>query len=299
MLRLEFSNPFDAEGNWYKANLHAHSTQSDGKLPPDGLARWYRNYGYDILALTDHGKVTDPQNVQEPDILCLPGAELDVGRAQSGSSYHVVALGISDASGFAREMSLTEAVSRVRDLGGLAYLAHPYWSCLCAPDVAEVQGLLGVEVYNHGCELEIAKGFSSVHWDDLLLRGERLTAIGVDDCHRAGWDFFGGWTMIRAMELTPEAVLEALRRGHCYATMGPVIHDLRVADGYVTVECSDAASIHFVGNHQTGDCVHADHRPPLRGAKYRLSGRERYVRVEIVGPTGLRAWSQPFFLTPE
>jgi len=29
-------------------------------VSPTHLAGWYRSYGYDILAITDHGKVTDP-----------------------------------------------------------------------------------------------------------------------------------------------------------------------------------------------------------------------------------------------
>ena len=294
---MGLSNPFECEGHWYKAALHAHSTESDGKLSPNQLAHWYRSYGYDVLAMTDHRKVTDPATVEEPGIFCLPGVELDMGTTASGGSFHVVALGIKDASAFSQDMTLQQAVSGVDDAGGISFVAHPYWSCLCVEDVDGVQGLLGVEVYNHGCELEIAKGFSSVHWDDLLLRGAKLTAIAVDDCHRCGWDFFGGWTMIRAPELSAEALVQALRKGHCYSTMGPEIHDLRLADGAISVECTDAAAIHFVANNQQGYCIHADQRPPLHGASYRLSGHERHVRVEIVSPTGLRAWSQPFFLS--
>jgi len=294
---LNSSNPFETAGNWYKANLHAHTTESDGMVSPTHLAGWYRSYGYDILAITDHGKVTDPAIVEEPDILCIPGAELSVGRSSSGGDFHVVALGLDDVSSFSNDMTLQDAVDAVQDAGGVSFVAHPYWSCLSVSDLDGVEGLRGIEVYNHGCELEIAKGFSSVHWDDLLLRGARLTAIAVDDCHRCGWDFFGGWTMIRTPTLTPEAVLDALRLGHYYCTMGPQILELRVSNGKVTVECTDAASIHFVANNQQGYCVHADHRPPLQGATYRLSGHERYVRVEVVSPSGLRAWSQPIFLT--
>ena len=38
----------------YRANLHAHSTLSDGKLSPEELKRAYRAQGYSILAITDH-----------------------------------------------------------------------------------------------------------------------------------------------------------------------------------------------------------------------------------------------------
>ena len=41
-------------GSFYKANLHAHSTVSDGGLTPSELKERYRAKGYSILALTDH-----------------------------------------------------------------------------------------------------------------------------------------------------------------------------------------------------------------------------------------------------
>ena len=38
----------------YKANLHSHSTLSDGCLTPEEMAAAYREQGYSILAITDH-----------------------------------------------------------------------------------------------------------------------------------------------------------------------------------------------------------------------------------------------------
>jgi hypothetical protein len=48
------TNPYAAEGPWLKGNLHAHTTVSDGKDPPDKVAAWYREHGYAFLAITDH-----------------------------------------------------------------------------------------------------------------------------------------------------------------------------------------------------------------------------------------------------
>ena len=41
-------------GNFYKANLHCHSTVSDGKLTPEELKQIYREQGYSAIAFTDH-----------------------------------------------------------------------------------------------------------------------------------------------------------------------------------------------------------------------------------------------------
>ena len=38
----------------FKANLHCHSTISDGRLTPEELKEAYKNAGYQVLAITDH-----------------------------------------------------------------------------------------------------------------------------------------------------------------------------------------------------------------------------------------------------
>ncbi len=43
---------------WYKGNTHTHTINSDGDSPPDEVARWYREHGYQFLVLTDHNFLT-------------------------------------------------------------------------------------------------------------------------------------------------------------------------------------------------------------------------------------------------
>ena len=38
----------------YKANLHCHTTFSDGRLTPENVKREYMARGYSIVAYTDH-----------------------------------------------------------------------------------------------------------------------------------------------------------------------------------------------------------------------------------------------------
>ena len=50
-----------AQGShWFRGNTHTHTLQSDGDSPPDSVARWYRDHGYNFLFITDHEKLTDP-----------------------------------------------------------------------------------------------------------------------------------------------------------------------------------------------------------------------------------------------
>ena len=46
----------DKQGRrWYKGNLHAHTTVSDGRMTPEECIALYQSKGYDFLALTEIG----------------------------------------------------------------------------------------------------------------------------------------------------------------------------------------------------------------------------------------------------
>lgn len=49
--------PTLATAEWYKGNLHAHSYWSDGQVFPEQAVAWYKDRGYNFLALTDHRQV--------------------------------------------------------------------------------------------------------------------------------------------------------------------------------------------------------------------------------------------------
>ena len=50
---------FSKEGNWYKGNLHCHTTDSDGSLTPAEVVQYYKKEGYDFLAISDHNIFSD------------------------------------------------------------------------------------------------------------------------------------------------------------------------------------------------------------------------------------------------
>src|SRR5438045_5172526 len=43
-----------AAAHWYKGNLHTHSLWSDGDDYPEMIVDWYKQHGYEFLALSDH-----------------------------------------------------------------------------------------------------------------------------------------------------------------------------------------------------------------------------------------------------
>jgi predicted metal-dependent phosphoesterase TrpH len=66
---------------YLRGNLHAHTTFSDGVLPPERLIAAYEALGYDFLAITDHDDLIGPRYWStltglDPDLLLFRGIEL-------------------------------------------------------------------------------------------------------------------------------------------------------------------------------------------------------------------------------
>ena len=85
-------NPFATDGVWLKAALHSHTTESDGELAPSAHAAHYEWAGFDVLAITDHWKITRVPSTEH--LLLVPGAELAVDPIAKGRFSEVIAIGI-------------------------------------------------------------------------------------------------------------------------------------------------------------------------------------------------------------
>lgn len=290
---------FRAAGNWYRGNLHAHSTASDGQVPPAGVAQWYRKQGYDFLALTDHCTITE---AAFPDgLLAIPGVELNTQVVRAGRTglYHVLGLGVSPVCRCDVSESPQELIDAVRSAGGLAVIAHPHWSGnVIDAEFLGLEGYAGIECFNYACEVENHKGFGTGYWDELLLHGKRVWGLATDDSHWQTDDSCGGWLMVKAPQLTAGAVLAAIAAGCFYSSSGPAIYDVQLAGNQITVRCSPARAVHFVGDGPWGRSVWAREDKWIAEATYTLSGRERFIRIEVVDPQHRPAWTNPVFLHP-
>lgn len=66
-------------GGAFKANLHCHSTVSDGRLTVEEIKAQYMKHGYSVVAFTDHDVLLDHSDLNEPGrFLALNGYELEV-----------------------------------------------------------------------------------------------------------------------------------------------------------------------------------------------------------------------------
>jgi hypothetical protein len=303
-------SPFDDEGGiWLRCALHVHTTNSDGDMPPDKIARHYEWAGYDVLAITDHWVRTVERSTRN--LLVIPSVELNATAGGPEHDVHVLALGVeADPVIPENEFApLPAVVSWIDANGGVPYLAHPYWSGLRTEQFEDCPGLAGIEVWNAGCELEIGRGCSTVHWDEALDRGRLLWGIAADDSHHPGYDSGFAWTMVRATERTQEAVLDALRSGSFYASTGPSIDSVAVDEASVVVECSPATSVTLVSSRARGaranagrlgypkDCeiLARDANGLITAVRLERPYDVPYGRVEVTGAAGNRAWTNPLW----
>lgn len=295
---MAYDNPFHTPGNWYKGNLHTHTTLSDGHYTPEERIRDYREWGYDFLAITDHSVIAQVDTSEE-DFLVLCGMEVGSYYDQPDPTYHFI---IPDASGLCpipRGIAPQELLAQTEKVGAMLILAHPYWSGLTLPDMLAVQGFIGIEVFNTVCEREIGRGLATVHWDSLLEAGLTPLGFAVDDSHTNRtyvWDVFQGWIMVKAENLEKESILSAIRRGAFYATSGPTIRDITVEPDRVSVRCSPVRCVNFICHHPRGKQVLAGEGNELTQAHYVFRGGEHYVRIECRDRLGRTAWSNPFRL---
>lgn len=313
--------PFTGEGVWIRCSLHAHTTASDGMLDAFMLRRYYSLGGFDVLAITDHDLLTPPpkdeERGQERMALLLLGTEISLRAPVSGGPLHLLALGV-DAMPDLADGTLSGAVAAVHAAGGIAIVAHPWWSGLLPHELGDLDGVAAIEVYNAGCEIEQGRGYSGQYWDALLAQGIRVNGVATDDHHLPGFNAFHGWTMVNARERTRAAVMEGLRNGSYYSSCGPVIYSIAFEGDHLIVETSPVRSIAAVGQPPYGAQINAGaHGLSLWGTRRttrsgigegRLEGELltwaafpalpglRYVRVEITDAQGRMAWSNPIWI---
>jgi hypothetical protein len=288
---MAFANPFEAEGQWYRGNLHCHTTESDGKLSPKDAAEFYRTRGYDFLCLTDHSSVTDSDGFSTEGLLVFSGVET----SPANNRHHIVGIGLHELGPFERGETAQETIDRIVSLKGLAFIAHPYWLALTDADIRPLKSIIRIEAYNAVCEVMIGRGFSTVHWDNLLSDGMRLGGLAVDDAHNYTDDSPGGWVWVKAPSLTEKDLLEALSKGHYYASTGPTVCGIDLEGDQIAVESSPVDTITFHSSGPSGTSVHKVGEGILTHARHTFKPEHRYVRVEFVDGGGRRAWSNPVY----
>lgn len=305
------------DGNFYKANLHAHSTHSDGELTPKQMKELYLQNGYSIIAFTDHNVLNYFKELDEGNFLALCGYELDSYTHKSQKGFpkvlhiNAIARDPNNAKYIEKptEYSVEATNKTIKQLCEANYIVnynHPAWSGEESSDYLPLEGLTAMEIFNYGCEVDTNDGDGRAHYDIMLKNGKRLYCLATDDNHNRYVktdkemlsDSCGGYTVFKAPELTYKAIIEAFDKGEFYASTGVSIEELYFEDNKLCVRCSPASGV-FFKSHNIG-AVKSIARPTdcITYAEVDLSGYPDlpFIRVEIVNSKGKMAFSNPLWL---
>lgn len=296
---------------WLKGNLHAHSTNSDGRLTPKELAEAYKARGYAFMAVTDHDVFKAYPELCDEEFLVLPAMEL-TGPLTETKNSHLGVIQRGEKCDFedGQKFSLKTRQDTLDFLekyheNNLIILNHPYWSLLEWEEVIDVPHLTCMEVYNTGCEIFCGVGENSHFWNTMLRKGKHMWAVAADDCHNRGehapgWPFdfmacdsFGGWVCVKAKSRTREGITQALEQGSFYASTGPEIYDFYVEDGKFFVKCSPCQSIVLSGDWGYFQREFGEGITEYSG---KLRGKEKFVRVKCIDKQGRIAYSNPIYI---
>ena len=208
-------------GNFYKANLHCHTTFSDGRRTPEEVKEIYKKLGYSVVAYTDHDILIPHDELTDDTFLALHGFEYEINKPGARNNFeiitcHVCFIGIDPENitqpmwneayarignaqknaalvkhdesepPYVREYS-GEAISKMMQTGRekdfFVTYNHPGWSLEAYPEYMSYNGMNAFEMYNGGC---LAAGYVDYHprvYDDMLMGGKKLYCIGADDNH--------------------------------------------------------------------------------------------------------------------
>lgn len=207
-------------GNFYKANLHCHTTCSDGKKTPAEVKELYQRLGYSIVAYTDHDIFLHHDELTDDKFLALHGFEMETNEVKTGNAptktchlclialeksnkiqpmWHRTKYMIGNSGNYRDKIKFnenepdyerkysSEGISEIirigRENGFFVTYNHPTWSLEDYRNYTGFTGMNAMEIFNGSC---IVGGFGDYNprvYDDILRSGQRIYCVGGDDNH--------------------------------------------------------------------------------------------------------------------
>ena len=207
--------------NFYRANLHCHTTISDGKKTPEEVKEMYTEQGYSVVAYTDHNVLIPHDDLTDENFVALNGYELNINdpfkyHAPKRKTCHVNFIALEqdnvtdvcyhrtayakgnaklyrdqvkhdpDAPDYVRVYSgdgVSDLIARGRNAGVFVTYNHPTWSLESYPDYSNYNGMNAMEIMNFGCFNQGYDDDNGRVYDDLLNQGKKVFCLATDDNH--------------------------------------------------------------------------------------------------------------------
>jgi len=290
---------FKQSGQFFRGNLHTHSTNSDGKNLPEDVCQYYRDAGYNFLMLSDHYleqfnfPISDTRAFRTEAFTTIIGAEIHAPKTQHGQIWHIIAAGLPlDFPQTDKNENAVDLARRAAKAGAFIGIAHPAWSGLSMEDVRSIDVAHAVEIYNYGSDIETSRGDGFYILDALCNEGRMLNGYATDDAHFHNADHGGAWMMVKAESLDPDLLVEAMKKGHYYSTQGPSIEDITVQDGEINITCSPVETAVLLGRGYLAEHIIGEDLSQITLPTHRF--KNDWLRVVLTTSEGKRAWSNPF-----
>ena len=283
---------------WYKGNLHTHTRRSDGRVSFEETVSRYRHSGYDFLSITDHWAVSETK--EEGNFLLLSGCEYDISYHEECNNisrplrFHINGIGFTSEPGLEKSPDLRSQaiIDAITAAGGLAIVCHPEWSRNLASDIAKLNNLSGIEIFNTACGFinDFHYDYSGFHVDQLALMGINLPVFATDDSHHYRGEECRSFIMVRSDELSRDAILDAIAKGRFFSSQGPWLQT-ELKGRLLRVVCTPVTEIRVFSSHIGGWSRRLS--VPVTGAEFQLPETDYYYRVEVKDQYGNRAWTSP------
>ena len=297
-------------GNLYKANLHCHSTVSDGSFTPEELKKMYMEKGYHAIAYTDHRACVPHTELTDSGFVALTGIENAFGIGR-GTSVHICGISRDPLKCFDRpdvaddgNDSINRGIRLLSDDNFITTLNHPRWSGISAHNISLLDRVDNIEIVNGYEMIQDGYGNSSAIYELELRRGRRAMPIATDDSHRtkgerqAGHEYFRGFTMLTCGALTYDSLIGALDSGSFFASTGPILSELWLDGNTLHIECSPVSGIYVHGSLYKHRAAVIEDEDTIRCIDIDLGNifaDSDYIFVQAVDTKGNRAWSVPYW----
>lgn len=320
------------KGEFYKANMHCHTCISDGENSPEEIKAMYKAAGYSAVCFTDHEVLIAHKELCDSEFVALHGYEVAIKQdltqhsglfmkvfhfnmiAKSQDTVRVPMFFADNPSspGNSREWMdkcavydekidktvydlkwINNYLGRISDGGYLITYNHPQWSLQSWDEYIRLEHLHAIEVINGHCTP--MNDNTSIHFEAMLRFGKHVIPVAGDDHHKTA-DSLNAWTMIKAPELSYDALMKSYEDGECYASEGPEIYRLVLKNGKIVINTSAVSQINLLSEGRyvqvqkstTDDCNGAefDYCPEKFG---------KYFRIELIDVNGKRAFTRAYF----
>ena len=211
----------DSNKKFYKANMHCHTTNSDGKATPEKIKEEYMKRGYSIVAYTDHEHIVNNSHLIDDNFIAITGFEMNLGEKsipwdattrQFIRTTHInlyattpdndVSICTSaecdrwgseelrakikyDGLQSMRDHTpdaVSKIISYAHEKGFLVCYNHPVWSLDYEGDYLNYEGVDFVEIFNTGCDRVGLYAYDQM-FDVMLKHGKDVGCIAADDNH--------------------------------------------------------------------------------------------------------------------